>query len=228
MALFRDQTLTPQEAEQEFDVFLRERILEERKIKTDMFLATTQPTEKERLRADLLKNSEFLELIGKPSLDALLSSDLRQMSDSDLNEFLLRFSEAYSNRLGFIHQVKNQRIVWSRTLKEILEKTKSVDPLFRSGFFEKLGGILYSSFNFDLSNQQISLNGRAKSDDGTNFSNLANLIDALEGSTFFQDVQIQNFTKRPLETGGFEGSFSVDFSIQKNATDPSDKVFSIR
>lgn len=208
VALFRTENVTEQEAGSEFDQYFRDKIQSEQ-------------------ISGQLKN-DLLQLVSKPQLKTLLQTNIREMTHEDLREFFGKLAAAYPNRLGFVYQIKQKRVPWARTIREIDEKTKTVDPLFRTGFFDKLGGILYTSFDFDAATSRIAINGRAKSEDGTNFSILANLIDELEGSQLFNGVDMRSFSKRPAEGGSYEGSFKVDFFLQnKKEADEKDKKYDL-
>lgn len=207
-ALFRTENVTEQEAISEFDQYLRDKI------------------QSEQISGQL--KSDLLQLAGKPHLKTLLQTNIREMTHEDLKEFFGKLALSYPNRLGFVYQIKQKRVPWARTIREIDEKTKTIDPLFRTGFFDKLGGVLYTSFDFDAATSRIAINGRAKSEDGTNFSILANLIDELEGSQLFNGVDMRSFSKRSAEGGSYEGSFKVDFFLQnKKEADEKDKKYNL-
>lgn len=227
VALFRTDTVTELEAEREFDQYLRDKLLAERTEKTSSLQSARQSGVKEQLETELLRNSELLQLVGKPKMKTLLQGSIRKMTDEEFQKFLAELASAYPNRLGFIYQIKEKRVPWARAIREIDQKTKIIDPLFRTGFFDKLGGILYTSFDFNAATSRIAINGRAKSEDGTNFSVLANLIDELEGSAIFKDIDMRSFSKRPAENGSYEGSFKVDFFLQNNGADEKDKKYNL-
>lgn len=227
VVLFRTSEVASEEAEREFHEYLKERLRNERKEKLKALQEAQQVSAKEQLKAELLQNYELLQLVGKPELKKLLQQNIREMSNDQLKEFIGSLSLAYPSRLGFVYDIKQKRVPWAKTIREIADKTKTVDPLFRTGFFEKLGGILYNAFDFDASSGRVGVSGRAKSDDGTNFSILANLIDELEGSALFQDTDMRSFSKRLSEGGGYEGSFKIDFQLQTDLINEKDKQYQI-
>ncbi len=223
--LFRTVQPTPDEATQEFNEFLRQRLRDERVQKLSSLKAAQQVSSKQQIQAELLQNSELLGLVGKPELQKLLRQNIRDMSHDQLATFIGNLAKVYPSRLGFIYQVKQKRIPWAATLHEIDARTRFIDPLYRTGFFAKLGGILYNAFDFDATSGRIGLSGQVKSDDGTNFSVMSNLIDELEGSSKFQDADMRSFNKRYSDNGGYEGSFKIDFKLQTDPLNPKDKQY---
>ncbi|MEK7544803.1 MAG: hypothetical protein AAB551_01600 [Patescibacteria group bacterium] len=228
ITVFRTTTVSDSEAEREFDEALRERLRAERKTQLESYKKTEQTALKEQLTHEMAQNFELLQLVGNVPMKTLLQTDIRSLNHEELKDFIGKFSAAYPSRLGLIYQIKEKRVPWARTIREISVRTKNVDPLFRTGFFAKLGGILYNAFDFEGSSGRIGLTGQAKSDDGSNFSILANLVDELEGSIVFKDVDMRSFSKRLSDGGGYEGSFKIDFRLQTELSDPRDRQYDLR
>ncbi len=64
--------------------------------------------------------------------------------------------------------------------------------------------------------------GEAKSDDGSNFTLLANLIDEFEKSPLFKDIAMRSFSKSGDSEDGYSSTVKLDFSLQKDADDVND------
>lgn len=228
ITIFRTAAVSDSEAEREFDEALRERLRSERKKQLEDSQKTEQTALKEQLKQEMAQNFELLQLVGNVPMKTLLRTDIRSLNHEELKDFVGKFSGAYASRLGLIYQIKEKRVPWARTIREISVRTKNVDPLFRTGFFAKLGGILYNAFDFEGNSGRIGLTGQAKSDDGSNFSILANLIDELEGSPVFKEVDMRSFSKRQSDGGGYEGSFKIDFKLQTELIDARDRQYDLQ
>ena len=118
-----------------------------------------------------------------------------------------------TNDFNTISEIKMQRIQWSIIVQEIEKITKSIDSLYNTGFFEELGGIQYSNFDFDATTNRIILTGKASRDDGSTFTLIVNLIDALENSNVFKDVDNRTYPKTGSEEEGYESSFRIELSL---------------
>ncbi|MFC1810920.1 hypothetical protein ACFLZH_05450 [Patescibacteria group bacterium] len=112
--------------------------------------------------------------------------------------------------------IKSNRIRWAVLINEIEKITKDIDTLYNTGFFEELGGIKYSAFDFDAETNQIILIGQAKKDDGNTFTLVANLIDALEQSLIFTDVDNRSFPKTGSDEEGYMSSFRIELSLEED------------
>lgn len=178
---------------------------------------------------DLRDLNELNMLIGNKKLLNLISTDLSKMTHDELRAFILQMSGFYNQRLAFIFHIKDKRIPWYNIITEIYDKTSSIDKgRFKTKLYKDVGGIQYTGFDFDGSTGRITISGNVKDYDGVNFTIMADLIDALEKSSKFQDVEMRNFSKNFTENDGFEGNFKVDLSLQKSdANDGRDKAIDI-
>ncbi len=219
VALYRD---NPEEAEailndktkvvDEFAMLLRDAI----RVKKDA--ASVSAAEKRDY-------SELMEIVGNKSLQTLISTDLSKMTHDQLRQFILKLSGRYNHRLAFIFQIKDHRIPWFDIITEIYERTGAIDKgRFKARLYDDIGGIQYGGFDFDGTTGRITISGNVKDFDGINFTIMAGLIEELESSRRFKDVEMRNFSKNFTEKEGFEGSFKIDLSIQKyDESDPRDK-----
>lgn len=120
--------------------------------------------------------------------------------------------------LATIADVKTNRVMWSDIIGQIKEETLNVDPNFDQPLlYGTLGGVVYNGYEFDSNSNKIVLSGTTKKLDGSNFTLLSNLIDQLENSRYFKDVDMRSFTKGRSGTGaneGFTANFKIDLSLE--------------
>jgi hypothetical protein len=118
------------------------------------------------------------------------------------------------NDFSTISDLKAQRMNWAVIIAEIEKVTKSVDTLYNTGFYEELGGIKYSAYDLDASSERIVLTGNVQRDDGSTFSLITNLMDALDKSLMFSDVENRNFPKSGTEEEGYSSTFRIELSLE--------------
>lgn len=165
---------------------------------------------------DLRELSELSLMVGNQKLLSLMATDVSKMSDDQLRNFILKVSEQYNQRLAFIFRIKDHRIPWYTIINEIYDKTSLIDNGRFKINLKELGGIRYTGFDFDGATGRITISGNVKDYKGQNFSIMADLIDILEGSSKFKDVQMRNFSKTFAEKDGYDGNFKIDLSLQKS------------
>jgi len=182
--------------------------------------------EKETLSANILQEiatySAALQLINNRNLSSFFSKntdDIKLDLPQDDSKLLALTKESLAmlkNDFSNISVLKENRIRWGIIIDEIEKITKSIDTLYNTGFFDELGGIKYSAFDFDADSNQIVLIGHAKRDDGTTFTLIANLIDALEQSLLFSDVDNRAFPKTGTEEQGYTSSFRIELNLEED------------
>ncbi len=166
--------------------------------------------------------SAALQLLNNKNLSGFFSKnteDIRMdlpQDDTQLLELTNDSLEILENDFTDISKIKQNRVRWAVIVEEIERITKSIDTLYNSGFYEELGGIKYSAFDFDSETNQIILIGQAKRDDGTTFTLIANLIDALEQSQLFYDVDNRTFPKSGSEERGYTSSFRIELNLNED------------
>jgi hypothetical protein len=164
-----------------------------------------------------------LALVGNRRLNSLFSANVDNMQgdlpqdDTELYEMTQNTLEILNNEFSHINSIKQNRIPWAIVINEIENITKNVDTLYNTGFFEELGGIQYSAYNFDSSNNTLVLSGRVKRDDGTTFTLIANLLDALEKSEMFRNADNRSYPKSGSEEEGYISSFRIELTLEKEA-----------
>ncbi len=159
-------------------------------------------------------------LIGNKRLASFFSKNIDDIKsdlprdDTKLYALTEEILDILKNDFSTISMLKQKRIEWAEIINEIEKVTKSVDTLYNTGFFEELGGIQYSSYDFDAGSNEIILSGKAKRDDGTTFSLIANLMDALEKSDMFKNVDNRSFPKTGSEDEGYVSPFRIELTLE--------------
>jgi len=144
-----------------------------------------------------------------------------------LQELFSNLLASTQSDLATISSVKSSRINWTTVIKQIETVTAETDKNFGKGLFETLGGIVYSGYEFDTHSGKIVLSGLTKTNDASNFTLMSNLIDDLEASPYFEQVDMRSFSKSGTVETGFTANFKVDLSLQKAVASAKDKVISL-
>jgi len=129
--------------------------------------------------------------------------------------------------IATISSIKSMKLDWLTVINQIETVTAATDRNFGKGLFETLGGVVYSGFEFDSKNNKIVLSGRVKTNDATNFTLLSNLIDDLERSEHFMDVDMRSFAKSGTKETGFTSNFSIDLNLEFDASSPKTKPIAL-
>lgn len=159
-------------------------------------------------------------LIGNAGLIASLqASDFTKLSYKDVKGVIDSVNSANKNALSYIYKIKRDRLLWSKVLREIDLVTEKTDIYYKTGFFEQAGGIQYNNYQFDATNGRVVVTGEARSDDGSNFTLLANLIDEFEKSPMFKDIAMRSFAKSGDQEDGYSSVVKLDFSLQKDGAE---------
>ena len=145
------------------------------------------------------------------------------MDDSKIVSMANTALEMLQNDFSTISQLKSERMNWATIINEIDKVTKSVDTLYNTGFYEELGGIQYSAYDLDASSGRIVLTGNVKRDDGSTFSLITNLMDALDKSLMFSNIENRNFPKSGTNEEGYSSTFRIELSLE-NPTLPTTPV----
>lgn len=160
----------------------------------------------------LLKNSAFVKEV--------LSADMASVA-----EIVDGLSDITQDNFTVISKIKSDRQKWSEIIQEIQTITKKVDPLYGSSV---ASDISYSAYGFDTLNKTISLQGSAITDDSRNFTLIVNLIDALEQSPLFMNVDERSFSKSDSSNADneYQAKFRLEFEIQEGE-DSRDAMFTL-
>ncbi|EKE25404.1 MAG: hypothetical protein ACD_5C00176G0002 [uncultured bacterium] len=131
------------------------------------------------------------------------------------------------DEFSIIQKIKDKRVSWSDVINRIEFETSYVDQYFSEGYFDEVGGIQYTSYDFDASTGKISITGITKRYNTDNFTMISNLIDQLNFSPFFNNVAMKSFTKSGSSDEGYTATLKLDLELQKDAVDSEDKPIQV-
>lgn len=181
---------------------------------------------KDEIRLSITDNknpeeTDFLRTVSKLADNETINAALGKykiptMTDVEFAEMLSLLSESNTSNFGTLSSLRQKRVKWSAIIEEIEGITKSIDPLFGSKLMQDgVGEIFYSSFTLDQAKNQITVIGETLSDDGKNFSLSADLLDAFEKSSMFQNVKMDSFTKSKEQETSYKGVLSIDLTLEQ-------------
>lgn len=153
----------------------------------------------------LVSNREMKNLV--------LQTDFSALNDAEAGEAVKKFNEAVKNDLSLVAAIKNERVKWSDILNEIELRTIAVDSYYSEKFYNELGGIVYTSYDFDRDRDKISLIGETKRFDTTNFTMIANLIDEFNRSELFGNAEMKSFSKTGDLSEGYTSVLKLDLNL---------------
>lgn len=214
------------------DIYTSEPVIpEEREAEFENFLKTKLNEESAALNADSKPNVVEIRLIenvlrlveNRSFRQTLLAQDLGKISEEAFSGMLAKIREEGSDELSAIDKVKEKRIDWGSVISDIHAVTTKADPFYGQGLFKTVGGFLFSSYRFDAKTGRISISGLTKRSDSKIFSAIAELVDAIEKSPKFKDIEFRSFTKSKDESGDYSSSVNLDFTLQAEK-DPRDSV----
>ncbi|MFA4891236.1 MAG: hypothetical protein WC604_02705 [Candidatus Gracilibacteria bacterium] len=170
--------------------------------------------------------SQTRQLVSNTELFALLqNTNIKALDEHEFKDLIKQINSIVENELGSIQKIKEARINWSDIMNQIELVTSYVDQYFSEGYYEALGGIQYTSYDFDTSTGEITITGVTKRYDTTNFTMITNLIDQLNASSYFTGVEMKSFTKSGSADEGYTSTLSLKVQLQKEALeDPDDKI----
>lgn len=205
--------ITTEERETTYEQFLREKLSSQ---KSALF------REKEPNQAEIMLLDNVMRLIeNKPFKNLIVSADLEKISDDNLAVLLAKIREEGTDELSSINRIRSKRLDWGAVLADIYNVTRKADQYYGQGYFNTVGGFMFSTYRFDSETGRISMNGVTKTSDSKTFSFIAKLIESIERSPKFKDIDFRSFSKSKDEKGDFSSSISLDFLIQ-DGVDPRD------
>jgi len=167
-------------------------------------------------------------LVNNPELNTLLKgADFASFGDADLAVFIGKINDLTLDEFSVIQKIKDKRVSWSDVINRIEFETSYVDQYFSEGYFDEVGGVQYTSYDFDASTGKISITGVTKRYNTDNFTMISNLIDQLNSSPFFSNVAMRSFTKSGSANEGYTATLKLDLELQKDALDSEDKPIQI-
>ncbi len=166
-------------------------------------------------KRDARNYQQILKLIGNTELkNLIIQTDFDALKDDGIYNFIKQVNSLIVNDLSVIHAIKNKRIKWSDVIDEIDLRTMAVDSHFDDNFYDALGGIRYTSYDFDTSSRKISISGETKTMDTTNFTMIVDLIDELNQSKFFQSAEMRSFSKSGSLDDGYTATLKLTLDLK--------------
>ena len=156
--------------------------------------------------SDLVKNTGLRNLF--------LSIDFTALSDAEIYDFIKNVNSVIINDLTIIQKIKEQRIKWSDMIDEIALRTITIDRHYNQNFYDDLGGIRYTSYNFDSKTKTISISGETKKFYTMNFTMIVDLVDELNKSKFFKDVAVRSLSKSGSVKDGYVSSVQLSLTLE--------------
>lgn len=213
--IYTSEPVAPEAREEEFENLLKAQLGQE----SAALNADSNPNAAEiRLIENVRRLAE-----NKSFRDTLLAQDLGKISEEAFSGMLAKIREEGSDELSAIDKVKAKRIDWGSVISDIHAVATKADPFYGQGLFKTVGGFLFSSYRFDAKTGRISISGLTKRSDSKIFSSIAELVDAVEKSPKFKDIEFRSFTKSKDESGDYSSSVNLDFTLQTEK-DPRDSA----
>lgn len=184
----------------------------------------------------LVGNTKLLTAIKSTSVDGFTkdlndyTSQPDQVKRQNLQSLMSSLLASTKSDIATISSLKNERIQWSAIIKHIEEETTKIDSNFRgnkSVAYETVGGIAYVSYEFESDTQKLVLTGMSKTTDGSNFTLLSKLIDILELSPYFMNVEDRSFTKSGSPETGYESNFKIELNLENGQVSSKTKPISL-
>jgi hypothetical protein len=152
--------------------------------------------------------------------DFLKTQDLAQISKDEnrknFEDMLSRIREEGANDFVAVNNIAAKRINWAQVINNVHDVTRTVDATYGGeGLFKVAGGFLFNSYQFDSKTNRVSISGITKTPNSKTFSFIANLVDAIEKSDKFKEIDFRSFTKSRDEGGDFTSSLNLDFALQQ-------------
>ena len=155
-------------------------------------------------------------LIASTNLRNLITStDFAALSDKDLYIHLKAINSVIVNDLSLIQDIKDARVKWSDIMNEIDLRTVEVDSNYSDNYYDLRGGIRYTSYDFDKVANRISIVGEVMRYDTTNFTMIANLIDAFNKSDIFEGAEMKSFSKSGSLDDGYRSNVRLNLGLTK-------------
>ena len=164
---------------------------------------------------NLVANSDIKTLV--------LATDFDALSDKHLYKLVKDVNAKVVNDMSIIQEIKDKRIKWSDIINEIYLRTVAVDTYYSGDFYDEIGGIRYTSYDFDISGPSIAITGETKRFDTNNFTMIANLIDELNRSKFFENAEMKSFAKSGSTESGYVASLRLNLDLQTDEMTQQDE-----
>jgi len=140
--------------------------------------------------------------------------NVKDMSHEDLAALLRRIRQEGTDELASIEKIMSNRLDWGAIIKDIHNVVSQADRFYGQGLFKTVGGFVFSSYRFDSTTGRIAISGLTRTSGSNTFSFIAKLIDSIEKSPKFKDIDYRSFSKTRDENGDFSSGINLEFTIQ--------------
>lgn len=182
----------------------------------------------ESAQRDFKNYTHTMNLIGNAELKKLmLATDFDNLSNEELYGLIKSVNSLILNDLSIIQEIKDQRVKWSDIINEIELRTIDADRFYNQGTYNQLGGIRYTSYDFDSESRSIDIAGETLLFDTKNFTLISNLIDKLNDSPFFENAEMRSFNKSGSLDAGYTSSLKLSLDLQEGDLSENDKSIDI-
>lgn len=169
---------------------------------------------------DVRSINDVLRLVENKRVRALIrSSQFKQLSHENLVKLLADIRSEGIDEFAQIEKLKQQRVDWETLINNIHHVVQTADPHYGHGLFKTVGGFMFSSYRFDEKTSRVSISGVTRTSDTNTFTFIATLIDAIEKSPYFKDIDFRSFSKARDESGNFSAGINLDFGIEEGEID---------
>jgi hypothetical protein len=229
--------LTDEEIRREFESDLRQSLQQDRKNILSAKILSENNEQNLRIIDNALKlvgNSKMLNSIKSVSVD-LLEKDLLDYAENkdpekrkEIQKTMESVLASTKSDIAIIGSVKAGRTEWSWIIDKIEQVTTIVDPNLNAGLFEVTGKeIVYNGYELESSTNKIVLSGNTRTNDANNFTLISDLIDQLEGSQYFKNVEMRSFTKSGSAQLGYTANFKIDLQLEIEETSTKNTPLSL-
>lgn len=137
-----------------------------------------------------------------------------------LKAFVASILGTNKSDIATIGAIKATRINWTDVINEI-ENTKNSPDIRDATNDGNALKIYFTGYDFDSASGKIVLSGNTETNDAKNFSVISTLIDKLNDSKMFQNVNMRSFSKSGTDQTGYSANFKIDMELEKSTTTDS-------
>lgn len=214
------------------DIFTKEPItITDREQLFEAQLVEKLTTQKNTLSSDAKTNIDeirvidnVVRLVQNKQLRTLMRlQNIDKLDNEKLAGLITKVRLEGGDEIAALEKLKAQRVSWSRLIADIHAAVRKADVYFGQGLFKTVGGFMFQSYRFDAKTHRISIAGVTKTSDSKTFSVIAKLIDSIEKSTKFKNIDFRSFAKARDADGDYSSGINLEFSVQ-DGPDPRDDV----
>jgi Asp-tRNA(Asn)/Glu-tRNA(Gln) amidotransferase C subunit len=156
----------------------------------------------------LSRNQELANLLKTKKIDELSEAELLALAEMVIDQGSL-------SRIGNIAKVELSRVNWTTIFSEFEDIITTFDPNFNVFTQNEDYIVSFSSYTLNSATGLISAQGEVKTDNSKTFTLIADLMDKLEESPEFKDLNYTSFTKSFTEdSGAFNSSLNLSFFLE--------------